>query len=156
MTLIARGGSLIVGSDGKLTTNEDCCCEPECNEENNFGLCPTPFYSRVSVTISGGTLPCTGLDGTYIFDIDCDIERQTIRVDCPVNPSENYLELFFYPGPTLRGSVGSVVYREPLFPFTFPSVQTAPFLLGCNNTTVEIDGGGGTPSFYSLFAELLP
>ena len=54
MTLVMRGFKLIMGSDGKLTTNEDCCCD-------DCGI-------AIASSLSGGNIVVTAFySGTYDF-----------------------------------------------------------------------------------------
>jgi hypothetical protein len=63
MSLIARGGSLLVGSDGKLTTNEDCCCG------GGTTCCATHKITSISLLSGGSTDSCCDwLTGTYLPD----------------------------------------------------------------------------------------
>ena len=66
MGLIARGGQLLLGSDGKLTTNDDCCCD---------GPQPCCLTRRItSITFEGIEGPCfEGTNGTYpVIEASCE------------------------------------------------------------------------------------
>lgn len=96
MALIARDGKLLLGSDGNLTTREDCCCD-ECDcSTHKFGTfgqcdCITEAYGSTLfgvqdavVSISGSLIPfsvrcgfsfvtptsCVDISGSYIVPLD--------------------------------------------------------------------------------------
>jgi hypothetical protein len=62
MQLQIRGGQLLLGSDGKLTTNEDCCCD-------DTTCCTTNKITQINF-LSIGSIGncCDWLIGTYLPD----------------------------------------------------------------------------------------
>lgn len=96
MTLVIRDDKLIIGSDGKLTENDECCCDPpvpgDC-ECLNTTPDPDEIYSLtdIEVTVSGSSAPrpfdnhagntcsapasCASMAGVYV--VPCGLWRAT-------------------------------------------------------------------------------
>lgn len=150
MALIARGGQLLLGYDGKLTTNYGCCCDP-CDNVNCEGqLFSNPCFCKDFLTglqkfkssvifhltgsVPGGMtkdsfgltpqpLPAVDLSGSYEFP------RTLVTGGC-VQPNKTYF--LHDPVPVGRNFFGTfyyaVLYMRQINSFRFPPNPSAIYL----------------------------
>ena len=108
MPLIIRGGKLLIGSGGNLTTNNDCCCDPEpgiceCTDDDNNVI----SWPSLQIDVTGSTTPlptspggcpapssCPDITGSYVMDCPDDLFHDSYVFVC--QNFNNTVDFYYY------------------------------------------------------------